>query len=406
VKAGGVLAALAALVFVLPAAGATPSVSRAQLALMPLPKALLGAGAVALPLDQDSGVITNADAARNASGHVTAAQVAALGRLTGYELDYNDSGGSALLHGHGLVEVQTEADLYRNDLAAHWALAFWRKDELVPVSLSSSDIKVTLKKVALPGLGADGWAYQGMAKVKGKPTLYGTDVYFREGSLLGYVSVSAANRSATLPLATKLVPALRSRIEGVLAGRVKGPPVPLPGKAKAGPPPHGPPLDRLTLRPVDVGGGKVKSQGYRLDKDLSPISEYERVMSPAGGLPYLDEEVALFHSPLEAGYAAATIGKVLVSRNAAKLLGTISGAKFSSFKAKAVHLGVGDESYGVIARVGLPNGQKVDEAFAEIRIGPTTEAVIVGGLPGTVTSHALLRFAKAAERRAEAGLHS
>ena len=150
----------------------------------------------------------------------------------------------------------------------------------------------------------------------------------------------------------------------------------------------------------------MKRQGYRLDKDLSPISEYERVMSPAGGLPYLDEQVALFHSPLEAGYAAATIGKVLVSPNAAKLMGTLSGAKFSSFKSKSVHLGVGDESYGVIARVGLPNGQKIDEGFAEIRIGSTTEAVIIGALPGALKAQALLRFAKAAERRAKAGLHS
>jgi hypothetical protein len=405
-KAGGVIAAIAALVFVLPAAGAVQPVTNAELALMPLPKTMLGSGAFPLPLDPDSGVITNADAAQNASGHVTAAQVAALGRLTGYELDYNDSGGSALLKGHGLVEVQTEADLYRNDLAAHWALAFWRKDELVPANLSGIGIKLTLKKVALPGLGADGWAYEGTARIRGKPTLYGTDVYFRAGELLGYVSVSAADRASTTPLAARLVPELRSRIAGVLAGRVKGPPVPLPGEAKAGPPPHGPPLDRLTLRPVDVGGGIVKSQGYRLDKDLSPISEYQRVMSPAGGFPYLDEEVALFHSPLEAGYAAATIGKVLASPNAAKLLGTLSGTSFSSFESQRVHLGVGDESYGVIARVGLPNGEKIDEGFAEIRIGSTTEAVIVGALPGTLKPQALVRFAKAAERRAKAGLHS
>jgi hypothetical protein len=405
-KAGGVIAAIAALVFVLPAAGTAQPVTKAKLALMPLPKTLLGSSAFALPLDQDSGVITNADAAGNASGHVTPAQVAALGRLTGYELDYNDSAGSALLKGHGLVEVQTEADLYRNALAAHWALAFWRKDELVPTRLSGSGIKLTLKKVALPGLGADGWAYQGTAKIQGKPTLYGTDVYFREGQLLGYVSVSAADRSSTTALAARLVPELRSRIAGVLAGRVNGPPVPLPGKAKAGPPPHGPPLDRLTLRPVDVGGGTVKSQGYKLDKDLSPISEYDRVMSPAGGLPYLDEEVALFHSPLEAGYAAATIGKVLEFPNAAKLLGTLSGTNFSSFKSRSVHLGVGDESYGVIARVGLRNGQKIDEGFAEMRIGSTTEAVIIGALPGTLKSQTLVRFAKAAERRAKAGLRS
>ena len=61
---------------------------------------------------------------------------------------------------------------------------------------------------------------------------------------------------------------------------------------------------------------------------------------------------------------------------------------------------------GVIARVGLPNGQKIDEGVAEIRIGSTTEAVIVGALPGTLKPQALVRFAKAAEHRAKAGLHS
>jgi hypothetical protein len=405
-KAGGVIAAIAALVFVLPASGAVQPVTKAQLALMPLPKTMLGSAAFVLPLDQDSGVISNLDAADNASGHVTTAQVDALGRITGYELDYNDSGGSALLKGHGLVEVQTEVDLYRSNQAAHKALAFWHRDELVPTRLSNTGIRLTLTKVALPGLGPDGWAYDGAAQISGKPTLHGTDAYFREGRMLGYVSVSAADSATPPRLAAKLLPELRSRIAGVLAGRIGGPPVALPGKAKAGPPPHGPPLTRLTLRPTDVGGGTVKSQGYRLDKDLSPISEYDRVMSPAGGFPYLDEEVALFHSPLEAGYAAATIGKVLASPNAAKLLGTLSGANFSSFESKKVHLGVGDESYGVIARVGLPNGEKIDEGFAEIRIGSTTEAVIVGALPRTLKPQALLRFAKEAERRARAGLHS
>jgi hypothetical protein len=180
--------------------------------------------------------------------------------------------------------------------------------------------------------------------------------------------------------------------------------VPLPGKARAGPPPNGPRLDRLTLRPADVGGGTVKKEGYRLDRELSPISEYAREMSPAGGFPYLEEQVALFHSPVEAGYAVAAIGKVLGSPGAAKLLSTLSGARFSSFRSRTVHLGVGDESYGAIARVGLPNGGKIDEGFALIRIGSTTEQVIVGALPGMITQGALLRLARAAAARAHAGL--
>src|SRR5262249_48772577 len=111
------------------------------------------------------GVISNADAAENANGHVTPAQVAALGRITGYELDYNDSGGNALVHGHGLVEVQTEVDQYRSPQAARKAIAYWQRDELVPTKLSNTGISLTLTKVAIPGLGPDGWAYQGRAKI-------------------------------------------------------------------------------------------------------------------------------------------------------------------------------------------------------------------------------------------------
>ena len=136
------LAAATALVVAGGASAAERSVSRASLALMPLAKPALGKEAFALPLDRDSGVQTNADAARNATGHVTAAQLTRLGRLTGYELDYNDAAGHALAARKGLLEVSTGVELYGSASAARNGLAFWRADAQKLLRMSSVGIGV------------------------------------------------------------------------------------------------------------------------------------------------------------------------------------------------------------------------------------------------------------------------
>src|SRR5262249_29386865 len=152
-----------------------------------------------------------------------------------------------------------------------------------------------------PGrLGADRFAYDGIVHVKGKRPIYGVDVQFRNGPLVADVSVSSAEPGTARPLALVLASKLQRRIVQALAGKVAGPPVPVPGKVKPGPPPHGPELSVLALKPADLGAGTVVHQRYQLDPDLSPVSEFDREMSPGGAFAYLDEEVALFHSPTEA----------------------------------------------------------------------------------------------------------
>ena len=59
-----------------------------RLDLMPLPRSALGPGAAALALATDSGVVSNAYAARSAGHGFTAADIARRGRITGYTLDY------------------------------------------------------------------------------------------------------------------------------------------------------------------------------------------------------------------------------------------------------------------------------------------------------------------------------
>lgn len=398
------LVAAAAVVLGSAAAVARASVSRSSLALMPLPKAELGAAASLLPLDQQSGVQTNADAARAATGKVTAVQLDKLGRITGYELDYNDAAGHALAARRGLLEVNTGVELYRSPAAARNGLAFWRRDVKKMKKLGGAlGISVSLATFTTTGLPRPLFAATTVVKLKGKPPLYATDVAFVSKQLLGEVAVTAADAQDRRAYTVSLAKKLKARIDGVLAGRIAGPPVQLPGKAKAGPPKNGPKLTLLTLTPSDLGGGTVKQQGYRLDKNLSPLSEYVRTMSPAGPFVYVTERVALFHSATEASFAFSGLSSTLSSPSAMTLFGPTNGV--TSYHPTAVAVHVGDEATAVRATVGGTGGRTVNEAGVVIRVGASVEFLIVAS-PATVPIPVgqIQGLAAAAASRAAAGL--
>jgi hypothetical protein len=399
--------AIAALAGVLAAAAAgARAPDAASLALMPLPKPSLGPQAVALPLDRDSGVVTNAMAASNATASVTARTLARMGRVSGYALDYNDAGAAALRTGHGLLEVETSVELYTSAAAATRGLAFWRHDDAEAALFKTRNVAFTLTPFDPGRLGDGRFGYEGVVRVKGKRPIYGVDVQFRTGRLVAAVSVSSADRAGARPLAGSLAFALQGRIAGVLAGRVAGPPVALPGTATAGPPPHGPSLPALALQPADVGSGRVVRQRYQLDEDLSPISEYDREMSPGGAFAYIDEEVALFHSPTEASYTLRFLSEAMASKQLVLRLGGLGGSGISSFEPRRVAVRGGDEARAVIATVKLKDGRVLDEGFVILRFGSTTEFISVGTPSGRrILPSALERLATIAAARVARGLH-
>ncbi len=387
------------------AEGGSVAVGRDRLALMPLPKSALGTAALSLPLDQDSGVVSNADAARNADGpRVTAARLSRLGRITGYTLDYDDAAGRALVARHGLLQVQTGVDLYRSPAAAGAGLAFWRRDDADVRLAKAAGATVSLSSFPVGSLGSSGFGLSGVAKLKGKPPVYGVDIQFARGPLVASVSVSAADSRSRRAYVLSLAKQLDARISGVLHGRIKGPAVPLPGKAKAGPPPSGLDLSALALTPQDLGGGTIKQQGYRLDKDLTPLSEYQRVMTPGGSFVFLQEQVALFHSPTEAGFAYSGMAGALSSKQAAQFFDPSD--HITRYEPKRVAVAGGDEVRAVRALVGIGGGTTVLEGIVVMRIGATTEFVIVAS-PTTnpLTDRAIRDLAALAARRARAGLH-
>jgi hypothetical protein len=385
------------------ASGARGAVAQPSLALMPLPKSSLGSTALSLPLDSDSGVQSNADAAGNANGNVTAAQLDKLGRITGYQLDYNDAAAHALAVRRGLLEVVTSVELYRSAAAARSGLAFWRKDATDLAKLRAVGVSASVKAFRASGLPSPSYAATAVLKIPGKPKVYGIMAEFATGPLVAQVSVTAADAADRRGYAVSLAKQLATRIRDVLAGRVAGPPVPLPGTAKAGPPPNGPDLALLTLSPTDLGGGTIKQQGYKLDKDLSPVSEYARTMSPAGPFLVVEEEVVLLHSATEAGIDFTILGSALQSQKALSLFGPTSG--ITSYHPARVTVHGGDEARAIRATVGVTGGQSVNEAMVLIRTGAALELVIVGS-PGTVPIPVgqIQGLAAAAASRAAAGL--
>src|SRR5215467_7583820 len=146
-----VAAAVVAAVLV-PVASASPQL---KLAVLPLPSTELGPAGRSLSLASDSGVDSNAHAASQSTGNVTASQLARIGRVSGYLLDY----GTPFTDSRGVSEIQTEVERYRTPAAARKSLGFWRKQELDVRALKQFGLDVSFKKVALAHVPEPHWAY-------------------------------------------------------------------------------------------------------------------------------------------------------------------------------------------------------------------------------------------------------
>lgn len=344
----------AALLVPASAASGGPTV---KLALVPVPKSALGAAARSLPLAQDSGVVSNAMAASQASANVTAKRLERLGRITGYLLDYGNPFGTAA----GATEIQTEIDQYRSSADAQKGLSFWRHDELNNAQLRKFGLDFSLKKQRLPGIPAAHWAYAGTVSIKGLEPIRGMDAEFQQGQYLLDVSVSAGSTSAAARLLSKVAHRLYQRMQLARAGRLHGRPVKLPRPLKPGPPAHGPKPASLVLLPVDVGSpAKVVQKAYSRPTDAfdpTALSVYDQIITPAGPFRYVSQEVLVGSSRLEAQYFGAII------------VGGLATGFGSKAKVTPVDLSaVGDKAQGELLKLTL-NGQTAYEGLVALTHG-------------------------------------
>jgi hypothetical protein len=183
-----------------------------RLASMPLPKQLLGADAAGLALASDSGISTNADAARHAGQGLTGSDLARTGRITGYTLDYVLPSTAVAGDFQRLLGVQTIAELYRSEPAAVKGLAFWRGVTTALGNGSSNGTTVDLSPFrARVGDGA--YAFELRYRRSGQTLGFIGDVVFRHGKLLGAVFVTSRDnvglRARTLHIAERLLKRMR-----------------------------------------------------------------------------------------------------------------------------------------------------------------------------------------------------
>jgi len=188
-----------------------------QLALMPLPRETLGSGGAALALLSDSGVDSNADAARHASDGVTAADLAGDGRISGYTLDYWLREGSAP---QSLLGVQTIAELYRDAVTARHGLVFWRGVTRKLDGTTSQGITISLAPFPVR-VGDDAFGFELKYSRAGRPSVYLGDVVFRTGDLLGAVFVTLRNETDVRPRTRQLAHRLARRMKAVAAGAIR-----------------------------------------------------------------------------------------------------------------------------------------------------------------------------------------
>jgi hypothetical protein len=269
-----------------------------KLALVPLPKAAIGASAHSFPLARDSGPVSNARAAAH-TPDATAKTFRKMGRLAGYALEY----GNAFTGAPGITDVRTAVDRYKTAADARRALAFWAKEDAALDKLDNPDFSVTSIPVNVPAPASrtSRFAYLTSYSAPNIASVSGIDEQVADGRYVLDVIVTAGTAAAAQELAPRVMEKLDARLRLARRGRLHARPVKLP-RLKAGPPRGGPDLSALALRKADLVGKASVSKQYVADP--AAISDFSVFMFPAGPFDALDQEIEWYPVANEATFFA------------------------------------------------------------------------------------------------------
>ena len=266
--------ALASLVFVPAASGIrSPSV---RLAIVPLPKSVIGAAAQSFSLAHDSGRVSNASAAAHTSD-ATPKTFTKMGRVDGYALEY----GNAFTGAAGITAVRTGIEQYKTAADARRALGFWEKEDAQLSKLDNPDFSVTSVPVDVPAPAArtSHFAYLTSYSASDIAPVSGLDEQVADGPYVLDIIVTAGVADTAEALAPQLARKLDARLRLARKGRLHAKPVKLP-RQKVGPPPGGPDLSVLALHKSDLVGKASVTKEYV--GDPAAISDLQRVHAPGG----------------------------------------------------------------------------------------------------------------------------
>ena len=384
VRRGALVAAVVAAIL-LSVASASGASQQLRIALLPLPKTVLGRAGHALPLAADSGADSNAHSASQASGSVTAAQLKHLGRISGYSLDY----GSPLTDSPTVGEIGTEVEQYRTAAEARKGLAFWRKQELDVRELKAIGLNVSLKKIALAQVHQPHWAYLTIGKIHGLKPIYGVDAQLLDGAYLLDVSIGAGSAAAAKKLLPVIAQKLDRRLRLAQSGGLHAKPVTLP-RGKPAPSAAGAEAGVDGATRSDLGTpATIQHAGYvspRSAFDEYAVSTYDgRWLRPVP-TPLLARGFARREDALEVKYFAA-LGAGALAR-AGGSVGSATPVNVQS---------AGDHAYGEVVRASI-GGNPAYEAIVVLSRGKYLDFVL-GASPTKLTASDVQSLAQKAAHR-------
>jgi hypothetical protein len=395
---------------------AAPGYTRAQLAIMVLPKDALGADARGLEVSIGSGFTDNAAAAEDTTDPKdTGPQLGRAGRIIGYDLSYDDLSEATFARGSGLIEIDTSVDLFKSARSADAFLTKQVRDAR-RFRGKSVDFGVRLVASSTFAVGKIGDRAVGLriTGLLGGKRFYGTISAFRVGPLVASVSYSAADAKPLAAPVARLSRALAQRIRLASDGKLKARPVPVPPLGRKGRRPvGGPDLAPMALTRGDLPKGvTVSRQGYVDDRQS--VGSYEREFDTSsarfGGstVASLESDVSLLRTPTEAGGFFVILRALYfasgIQQDLAKAFGEGAGTKVGSVSIEQrPSLSAGDEAVALVARFSV-NGTAVRIAFIHVRVKRVVGTLIVSGQASAFHFADVKPLAETVAKRIEGGL--
>ena len=343
-----------------------------KLSLVPLQTAQLGADGASLPIQFDSGTVTNGDTPTGARK---------FHRVTGYQLDY----GNPFLGGAGTTGIETQVEQFRSAAGAKKGLAFWKtSDKLEAKIYHEIGIEMSAGFFKVHAVGSGRFASVIELQVPDADPLWTVDEVASAGSFVLHATVSGGTEATAKQLAPALMAKLVHRLHELIAGHLKGTPAKVPQLPDPGPPPGGPDLSTFALGPSDFTGNAVAiEQGYGIDP--AALSTYDIELEPAGPFDDLQQSIGWY-----------------ANANLATWEGTVTSDLFTEGAPKVDVSSVGDNATAAIV-AGTVNGSPAVFAIVAMWQGQAAEFALAESA-GTINSSSVLALAQAMANKLDAGL--
>jgi hypothetical protein len=277
-----------------------------RLSVLPLPVSLLGPAARSLPLEADSGSISNKNELAVASplypnrGFYIDARPTR-GRVGGYALDYGlgESGGA------GVTEVWTSVERYKTKADAKRGLVNWRLEDSQFDPFGGPTLSATTSKEKAAPVGDGHFAVLIAYSTANIAPLFGFDEQFTLGRYEADVTVWAGSVAAAQELTPRLAKKLDARIKRALAGRLQAKPV--------GPAPQlnckGRNLAPLELQTTDLSGQADTTQHSGPSSQVSVCVD-DVQMKPAGQFQNLEQFIVWYPTANAASFESDNLADV------------------------------------------------------------------------------------------------